>query len=376
MVKHLVLVGGGHAHLTTLLHLRDFLDKSHQVTLVSRSAYHYYSGMGPGVLGGTYRPEQIRFHVRKMAEDRGASFVEGSVVRVNAPAKTLVLASGEEVRYDVVSLNVGSYVPVESLGEAAETVFPAKPIENLLQARSLILSLLHQGSPRLAVIGGGAAALELAGNLWRLVDREKAKAQITVLGGRRFLGRLPEKVRRLALASLSSRKVEVIEGAYVNRVEGNTAVLSDGRTFFFDCALAALGVKPTRLFQASGLPTDEEGGLSVNQYLQSEVCSEIFGGGDCISFTPRRLDKVGVYAVRENPVLHHNLRAALEGGSLTPFVPQRSYLLIFNLGNGKGIFFRNRTIWQGRLAFRLKSFIDTRFMKRFQVSGELSEQIS
>lgn len=376
MGKHLVLVGGGHAHLTTLLHLSDFVGKGHQVTLVSRSAYHYYSGMGPGVLGGTYRPEQIRFHIQKMAQDRGASFVLGSVVHVDVAARTLLLASGEKVRYDVVSFNVGSYVPIESLGDAGPRVFTAKPIENLLRARSLIISLLRQGSPRLAVIGGGPAALELAGNLWRLVSSQGGKAQIRVLGGKKFLGRLPEKVRRMALASLSSRQVEVVEGSYVTRVEEDTARLSDGRTVSFDCAVAALGVKPTQLFQTSELPTDEEGGLSVNQFLQSVMYPEIFGGGDCINFTPRRLDKVGVYAVRENPVLHHNVLAALEGGSLIPFVPQRSYLLIFNLGNGKGIFFRNRTVWQGRLAFRLKSFIDTRFMKRFQVSGELREPIS
>jgi NADH dehydrogenase FAD-containing subunit len=38
---------------------------------------------------------------------------------------------------------------------------------------------------------------------------------------------------------------------------------------------------------------------------------EIFGGGDCISFEKKPLDKVGVYAVRQNPILYTNLLAAL-----------------------------------------------------------------
>jgi NADH dehydrogenase FAD-containing subunit len=225
----------------------------------------------------------------------------------------------------------------------------------------------------LAVIGGGPAALELACNLWRLVREERGKARIMVLGGKKFLGRFPERLRQMALTSLTSRAMEVVEGAYVTRSDGGVAVLSDGRSFSFDCVLVAMGVKPPQLFQASGLPTDEEGGLSVNQYLQTAAYPEVFGGGDCIGFTPRRLDKVGVYAVRENPVLAHNLLAALGGGSLTPFVPQHSYLLIFNLGDGTGIFYRNNMVWKGRLAFRLKSFIDRQFMRKFQVSGELSE---
>ena len=58
MGKHLVLVGGGHAHLTCLMQLKHFVDRGHRVTLISPDAYHYYSGMGPGMLGGTYSPQE------------------------------------------------------------------------------------------------------------------------------------------------------------------------------------------------------------------------------------------------------------------------------------------------------------------------------
>jgi len=51
------------------------------VTLISSSDYHYYSGMGPGMLSGIYRPQEIRFHISKLAEDRGASFLKDSVER-------------------------------------------------------------------------------------------------------------------------------------------------------------------------------------------------------------------------------------------------------------------------------------------------------
>jgi NADH dehydrogenase FAD-containing subunit len=111
----------------------------------------------------------------------------------------------------------------------------------------------------------------------------------------------------------------------------------------------------------------------VNDYLQSVAYPEIFGGGDCISFEKRPLDKVGVYAVRQNPILLHNLRAALEDRSLQAFQPQDSYLLIYNLGNGTGIFFRGNWVWKGKLVFYLKDYIDRKFMRKFQVSGEAAE---
>jgi NADH dehydrogenase FAD-containing subunit len=74
--------------------------------------------------------------------------------------------------------------------------------------------------------------------------------------------------------------------------------------------------------------------------------------------------------VRQNPVLLHNLLAALEGRELKVFEPQADYLLIFNLGDGRGIFHRRGWVWDGRPAFWLKDRIDRRFMRKFQLAGE------
>ena len=75
MGKQLVIIGAGHAHLTILKNLQKYRDAGHDVTVVSSSSLHYYSGMGPGMLSGIYRPEEIRFNVQKMSEDRGAVFI-------------------------------------------------------------------------------------------------------------------------------------------------------------------------------------------------------------------------------------------------------------------------------------------------------------
>ena len=54
----LVLVGAGHAHLMALAAIPDLPARGHEVTCVGPSARHFYSGMGPGVLGGAYDPEE------------------------------------------------------------------------------------------------------------------------------------------------------------------------------------------------------------------------------------------------------------------------------------------------------------------------------
>ena len=92
------------------------------------------------------------------------------------------------------------------------------------------------------------------------------------------------------------------------------------------------------------------------------------------SFAEQPLAKVGVYAVRQNPILLHNLQAALEGREMKAFMPQKDYMLIFNMGNGRGILWKKNFLWEGRLAFLLKDYIDRKFMRKFQVAGELDEE--
>lgn len=100
----------------------------------------------------------------------------------------------------------------------------------------------------------------------------------------------------------------------------------------------------------------------------------IFGGGDCINFTPRYLDRMGVYAVRQGPVLYQNIVAALSCKKLHAFRPQERYLPILNMGDGSGLLSWCSHVFSGRFTFFLKNYIDKRFMKRFQVSGELNEK--
>lgn len=373
MAKHLVLVGGGHAHLTVLLRLRALTGRGHRVTLVSPSPHHYYSGMGPGLLAGTYEPRQVRFNIAKMAGEGGATFVEDEAVRIDPVARTILLASGGAVSYDIASFNTGSRVPLGPFAAHPNGIIPVKPIVNLYRARRTILEEVGRRELQIAVVGGGPAGIEVAANLWRLVRDKPHRARIHLVSGDRIVARFPEKVRALALASLARRGIEVLEGVRAWGVRDGMMLLSNGDAFPCDFVFLASGVEPSSLFTASGLPTGADGGLLVNSFLQSPAHPELFGGGDCISLADTPLAKVGVYAVRQNPVLCHNLLAALEGGTLRPFQGGGGFLLVMNMGDGTGIAWKGNRVWDGRLAFLLKDFIDRRFMAKFQVSGERRE---
>jgi len=380
MGKNLVLVGAGHAHLTTISAIRSLVKRGHTVTVIAPSDHHYYSGMAPGMLAGIYRPQEIRFNVHKLATGRGGQFIHGKVTGISPDQQEVILEDGQRVSYDVVSFNVGSVVPPGGLNLSSGSVFTVKPIERVLEGRNAILDMWNgsdSGAPlELAVLGGGPAGVEMAGALWRLSRDNRIESRVTLLTGDRLLGLLPRRLQARVHRSLEKRGVQVREGSRAASIEPASIVLEDGSNVPADIILLATGVMPSRLFTESTLPTGRDGGLLVNNYLQCVEHSQIFGGGDCVTIQGENLARAGVYAVRQNPVLLHNLSAALEDKPLLRFDPGNpEFLLILNMGDGTAVFRKGEWIFKGKPAFWIKDFIDRRFMRKFQLSGELGEEL-
>ena len=180
------------------------------------------------------------------------------------------------------------------------------------------------------------------------------------------MDRFHNSIRKKVVRSLSKRGIRILENSLVKEVETGKITLESGANYRSDLIFLAVGVKPSAVFGESGLPVGPDGGLLVNRYLQSVEYPEIFGGGDCIYFDESPLDKVGVYAVRQNLVLYQNLMASLDKTELRPFEPGGDYLLIFNMGDGTGILRKNWFTLDGKVSFFLKDYIDRKFMKKFQ----------
>jgi len=367
-MKKLLLAGAGHAHLMTIMNMDRLVRAGYSVTVVGPGDYHYYSGMGPGLLSGLYQLSETRFHVRRMVEERGGKFITGSIAHIQADQNRVELTDHRFIDYDVLSCNLGSEVVPVAAKDA--NIVSVKPIENLYTAGREIERRLKNGRLHVLVIGGGAAGIELAGNLFHLGKKTKGNIEITVVSGGEILTRFDPRMRPSVLATFAQRNIRVIEHASVAQLSVGEVLLDNGLTLPFDFAFNASGIRPSPVFRNSNLPVGNDGGLLVNEFLQCINHPRIFGGGDCISFTRKSLDRVGVYAVRQGPVLYKNILAALACGELHVFKPQARYLSILNIGDGLGLLSWRSHVLTGHFAFLLKNYIDKMFMRRFQVSGE------
>lgn len=364
-MKRLVFVGAGHAHLYSLGNATALAAAGAQLTLIAPGRF-WYSGMGPGMLGGRYDRTEATVDVAKLIERAGGKFQSGRVARIDAHERVLELADGAHVPYDLLSLNAGSEISSEGIA-GAEHAVTVKPIKNLWELRERLQARSSSEPFAATIVGSGAAGCEIAANLHHALATLGQPARIRIVSSEPQLwNQAAPKAGECLQRYFRAIGVEVIAPARATQIMESEVRLQDGRNFESELTILATGVRAPDFLRASELPCAKDGSMCVNQFLQCVAHPEVFGGGDGVWFGEEGLPRVGVYAVRQGPVLHHNLLARLRGETLRKFEPQKRFLLILNLADGTGLFARGGMVFRSRLAFRLKDWLDRRFIRKFQ----------
>ena len=136
------------------------------ITVIAPYPRQLYSGMVPGFVAGHYTLDQCVIPLARPAGGCGARYIEGSGVALDAATKTVTLASGETVAWDWLSLNTGPVMDREKIEAqmpgAREHALFVRPIEAFGQLWPQVAALGRSRPIHLAVVGAGAAGLELA----------------------------------------------------------------------------------------------------------------------------------------------------------------------------------------------------------------------
>ncbi|HSO06489.1 MAG TPA: FAD-dependent oxidoreductase [Pelomicrobium sp.] len=364
-----LLVGAGHAHLHVARNARRFAERGIELTLVDPGRL-WYSGMATGMLGGLYAPEEDQIDPCPVIESQGGRFVLDRVVGIDRGARRVELASGTSIGYDVVSFNIGSRIAADPAWLGLERVWTVKPIPELAMARSRVESLLAANAGdalRAVVVGGGATGCEVAANLDGLARRHGRRAAVTVVDGAyRLLAGYPAGAARTLRRRFRRRGIETVLGDPAVVVRQGEAQLESGRRLPWDVLVVAIGLKPAALAARLGLPVNDEGALRVSAALTSVADDRVFAVGDCAALEGHRLPKLGVFGVRQAPVLLENLLARAAGAPLAHYRPQRVYLSILNLGDGSALAAWGPFYWTAPWCMRWKEKLDRRFVERYQ----------
>ena len=369
--KDLVFVGGGHSHALVLRMWAMKPLPGVRLTLISPQALTPYSGMLPGLVAGHYRFEQTHIDLVRLCQWGGVRWIQDEVTAIDPQRRRISLAGRPDIEYDLVSIDIGS-TPDRSIPGSEAHSTPVKPISDFHARWLSILERVGQGrSPRIAVVGGGAGGVEIALSMVHRIRHQGGRVELRlVTADDEPLAGYSGRVRQRARRQLDAYGIPVDSGFRVSQVEAGRLLAEDGRVVEADEIIWCTQAGAAAWIRESGLKTDARGFLSVRPTLQSLDHDDVFAAGDIADMVASPRPKAGVYAVRQGPVLFHNLRARLLGEALRPYRPQDGFLSLLALGEktatgmkplpgGMSLSVSGDWVW------RWKDHIDRKFMRMF-----------
>ena len=375
-LKDIVLVGAGHAHVGVLrgLGLRPL--PGTRLTLLTRRVLTPYSGMLPGLIAGLYSHDDAHIDTDPLSRFAGARLLIEEAVGLDLAAKRVLCRSGQQVPYDLLSINIGSTPGARNLPGVAEHAIPVKPIDGFLARFEAVRKRILEsgGKAAVGVVGGGAGGVELMLSLQRRLARDVTAAGLAatdlsftlVTLSAEILPTFPARMRRRFAEILRRRGIAVVTGARVAQV-GERAVQVEGRgALALDHVFWTTEASAAPWLADTGLALDAKGFIRVSETLRSLSHPHVFAAGDVAAIEGHAPPKSGVYAVRAGRPLGANLRHAVQGRELQRYQPQREALYLISTGERYALGTRNGFTVEGKWVWWLKDFIDRRFMAQFK----------
>ncbi len=380
VVKDLVLVGGGHAHVSVLRRLGMHPVPGLRVTLVTRDVHTPYSGMLPGYLAGHYDYDACHIDLRPLAQFAGARLYHAEVEALDLAERRLRVAGRPAVTFDLLSINTGSRPSTLDIPGAEAYAIAVKPIDRFLVCWEALTArvLTSRGPLRIAVVGGGAGGVELV-----LATQYRLRRLLTEGGGDPsrlsfvLLTQGPEilpthnpGVRARFQRVLGERGVDVLTDHRVLEVTPKALRAEGQAPVAADAVIWATTASAPAWPGEAGLAVTDAGFIRVDAHLQSVSHPGVFAAGD-VAALPDPRPKSGVFAVRQGPVLADNLQRAATGQGLIRYRPQQHFLGLISTGDQYAVASRGGWSLEGAWLWRAKDWIDRRFMARFNDLPEM-----
>jgi NADH dehydrogenase len=365
MSKHIVILGGGFAGVTTATRLEKILKPEEAtVSLISRENFTAFTPMVPEVSSGGLEPRHVATPVR--AQLRRTNFYLGEVLGVDLLGKSVeiehtMLGRRQTLAYDHLVFALGSVTSSFGLPGIEERALPLKTLEDAERLRNHVVAMLETADvttdaaarKRLLTfvfVGGGFTGVEATGEMvdlfrsvrrfYRTIDPGEIDV-VLVEGGRKLLPELQEGMGEYSARALTKRGVRVLLDALVAGADEEGLLLKNGERIPAATIVWSAGVKPSPLLATLSLQT-QRGALVTNRDMSVPGREHLWAIGDCAAIPDpdsadgRPYPPTAQHAIREGPVLAENIAAALCGNATKPF-RYRSIGMMASLGRRRGV---------------------------------------
>ncbi|MDU9003966.1 selenide, water dikinase SelD [Sedimentitalea todarodis] len=362
LTHDIVLIGGGHTHALVLRKWGMRPLPGARMTLINPGPTAPYSGMLPGFVAGHYTRDDLDIDLIRLARFAGARVVMGAAHHIDTVNRQVLVPGRAPVAFDLCSVDIGITSDMPDLPGFSDHAIPAKPLGAFAQRWELFAE--NEAPADAVVIGGGVAGAELSLAMAHRLRTQGRTAKVTLLERDRALTAIGAHARIRIMEQMRALGVTVLEETGISEIRNDAVMLQDRRSVASGFTTGAAGARAYDWLGHSELAL-HDGFIAVNGHLQSSDPT-VFAVGDCAHMTDTPRPKAGVFAVRQAPILYDNLCAALSGGTLRTYSPQKDYLKLISLGQKNAIAERFGRSWTGPLMWRWKDHIDQTFMNRFR----------
>jgi NADPH-dependent 2,4-dienoyl-CoA reductase/sulfur reductase-like enzyme len=270
----LVVVGSGAAGDAAAFEARR-IDPSLSVSLFSEEGLPLYSPcLLPQYVGSFLSRDKLFLRTLDDYRRAGIEFVHGRVIEIKLQDRKILTESGS-LGFDKAILALGSRprdLPMEGMNRTG-----VLSLKNLKDGEAILRHL----AARVAVIGSGNIGIEAS-----LALRTRG-CKVTLFEAEATVNPLffPPSFSNLIQKSLESEGVEVITGARITEISGETHVeglIDRGKSQLFDVIINCTGMIPNaEMAMEAGLAIGSRGGILIDSSMRTSDPS-IYACGDCV----------------------------------------------------------------------------------------------
>lgn len=370
----ILILGGGFGGIRTALDLSKKKLPNTKIVLISDKHHFEYTPALYKLATGR-SPLETCIPLSEIFNRTGVEYLVDEISGGDLEEQVILGKSGSRYTYNHLVLALGSEVAYFGIPGVEEHSFSIKSVESSLRLKRHIHELFdtHIGLSKgdlisqfqFVIVGGGAAGVELAGEIRKYVraladKHEVPKKLVTVdilQAGERLLSNMPEKVSSIAEERLSDLGVNLVMGHPVVSQDLKGVYLKD-IAFNAKTIVWTAGVKPSSVYQNfKGLSLSKGGKVEVDDHLESRGSANVFAIGDGAQ-TP--FSGTAQTALYDGSYVARVISARMQEKDLPCYKPRQTPYVV-PIGPGWAIFTYKNLALSGRIFWLLRQIIDLRF---------------
>ncbi|MDZ7798978.1 MAG: FAD-dependent oxidoreductase [Patescibacteria group bacterium] len=285
--SEIIIIGGGPGGITAALETRKNYPKQ-KITLIRKTEKSPIPCGIPYTFNSLDSIDKNIIPDEKLT-DNNIELIIDEVIQINKENKK-ISTPNFEMEYEKLILATGSNpksLPIKGLDENKHWLIK-KDCPYLEKLRQAMLK-----AKEVVIIGGGFIGLEIADDLTK-----KEGKNITVIEAMDVcLGlAFDQEMAKKAQEALKEKKVNIITGAKVEKIEKGKVIYNNGQEIKNDLLILSVGASPEiTLAKKAGLEISSNNSIKINKYGQTSD-KDIFAVGDCAQ-------KIDFITQKESPAM-------------------------------------------------------------------------